>query len=117
MSFNILSGAIKYMKGRPGALIPAETKTGQLSMLPYSFGRTATSSRGVIGRGLGGRVSNQSPPFVTSRRVTNTGGMAAAKAAARREELVMKRMKAHSKRRIGPLTEVEYVDDLFGKYK
>jgi len=58
----ILSGSIKYMKGKPGALIPAETRAGQLSMLPNSFGRAAKGPRGVIGRGLGGRVSNP-PPF------------------------------------------------------
>lgn len=38
----ILSGSYKYMKGRPGSLIPSESSTGQLSMFPHGYGSIPT---------------------------------------------------------------------------
>jgi hypothetical protein len=114
MGFSILKGSYKFMKGKPGALIPSETPTGQLSMLPATFGRPAPAARGVIGRGLGGRVTN--PPPFKSQGYGIGDPRAKAMGKARSEELSMKAKvaaKRAKKKPYGPMTEVDYVDSLF----
>ena len=56
-----LDSSYRFMQGK-SSVIPSETSTGQLGMFSSGYGLPPKTKPGVIGRGLGGRVSNP-PPF------------------------------------------------------
>ena len=132
-AWNILDDAYKFAKR--GGIIPSETKSGQLSMLPHNYGAVKTPKPMTAGElhsaVLRGIKESSKPPFTPSGRVSMSEGTARArvKLAARTQELAQKRAKAGvgrpvpgsitrsnpRPRRVGPLSAGEAkVDDLFG---
>ena len=56
-----LDSSYRFMQGK-SRTIPSETSTGQTGMFPSTYGLPPEARPGVIGRGLGSRVSTP-PPF------------------------------------------------------
>lgn len=104
-----LDSSYRFMKGS-SSVIPSETRSGQLGMFPSTYGLPPKAKPGTIGRGLGGLISNQSPPFKVN--VPKGAGTPREKARIARKMAVAK-----MKRPYGPMTETEFVDDLFGMRK
>ena len=119
------SGAIKVPNPFTSRTIAHETSSGQLAMFkPSQIMTSGMKARGVIGRGVGGRVSNPSPPF-KGGTVSRPAPKARVKNLARHKELREKakasvpkpgQAKAYTPpKRYGPNTKSEQqVDDLFG---
>lgn len=104
-----LDSSYRFMQGK-SSVIPSETSTGQLGMFSSGYGLPPKTKPGTIGRGLGGLISNPSPPF----KVNAPKGVGTPREKAR----IARRMAvAKMKRPYGPMTEVEFVDDLFGMRK
>jgi hypothetical protein len=116
------TGGIKVpnVLGRGYKTIPHESAGGQTAFFKPGAEGWKRQARGVIKRGLGGLISKPvSPPFV-SKGYGYGDTRARVMGLARTEELSQKAKLAARKaeaKRYGPMTEVEYVDALFGMRK
>jgi hypothetical protein len=101
-----LRGSYRYMQGRPGALIPSESPSGQLAIFPSSAYKTAAATtrmtagqlhRTVV-RGAAKHVRENQPPFAKAKARTSESGMALAKKSARQQELARKKAASGARR-------------------
>lgn len=131
----ILSGAYKYMKGKPGSLIPSETPSGQLSMLPHNYGGVKIPRQPTAGethKALLRLIAEEArAPFKASRFSGKGDPRAQVTGRARSEELKQKAALAKKRKKrpvpgsitpapkrtpiAGPKPkDISDVDDLFG---
>jgi hypothetical protein len=109
---------IPNMFGKSYRTIPHELPSGQTAMFKPGAEATGGKMPGVIGRGLGGRVTNK-PPF-KAQGYGSGDPRAKVMGKARSEELSQKakvarlRKSKDTGKKHGPMTEVDYVDSLFG---